>query len=618
MSAQTLLLALAQLIAVFAVGHLVTDLLLHMRRAPAGDRTFGTPERWLLSALGFTMWAVGLMILHLVTGGWLFSNPWAVPAVTAGLLVLWARVAGRRPPKVELKRWVWPALLGCVLVALYALPAIEGGSSLRTGDPPWHLGWTEQLLGGDPAPTGPAPEFARNAYPWGLHAFFATMVRLVPGSDPVVAHEALHLILLLLIPLSAACLARLVNRRAGLAAGVVVSLVGGFGWVRSGGPDFVATPSSARYGADLVVASPNSVYELLPPALPRELGLVLLACAAVLLSDAFARRARRAWTFGGAAMGVVGLVSVPMALSAAGWAAAMLLANRRWRAVPFVVGGALISFGLWALPVAIDYVRFGGFVNVTPRLGVEWALPTALGSWGLLLPLCVAGGILCFLQPPSLRRNLLPYVGASGVLLGLAVARGVFDWGLLGNETLLHQGRFWPPAHLLASALGGIALVNLYGRVSPRWLGAAISAAVIGVGAISTLYASVEMTDIIRDERNGFLYGSADLQEGSFVRSAAARLDPDDVMLVVEGDLLAFYLWQFSGARIADDDAGELGTNPHRIRFRTLADRWHEKELGSGFDFDWVFSTRRGHDPDDVRGTGEFRGARWLFFSTDD
>ena len=62
--------------------------------------------------------------------------------------------------------------------------------------PPWHLGWTEQLLGGDPFPTGPAPEFGRNAYPWGLHATMATMVRLAPGTDPLVAFETLHLVLI--------------------------------------------------------------------------------------------------------------------------------------------------------------------------------------------------------------------------------------------------------------------------------------------------------------------------------------------------------------------------------------------------------------------------------------
>ena len=617
MSLRILLPALAQLIVFFAVGHLIVDLLLRLRRAPSGDRTFGTPERWLLSAFGFTLWAVLMMLLHLVTGGALFATPWVVPIATVGLVLVWLR-AGPRLPRTDPKRWVWPALLGLVLIALYALPAIEGGSSLRTGDPPWHLGWTEQLLGGDPTPTGPAPEFARNAYPWGLHAVLATMVRLIPSSDPLIAHEALQLVLIALIPLGAACLARLVNRRAGLAAACVASLIGGFGWVTSGGPDLVASPSAARYGADLVVASPNSVYELLPPALPRELGLVLLACAAILLSDAFARRAWRAWTFGGAAVGVVGLVSVPMALSAAGWALAMLLANRRWRAVPFVAGGALAAFALWAVPIVSDYVRYGGFVNVTPTLGVEWPLPTALASWGLLLPLCVAGLVLCAMQPSAVRRNLLPYVAASVVLLTIAVARGAFDWGLLGNETLLHQGRFWPPAHLLASALGGIALLQLYGYLSPRWLGAGVSAAVIGVGAISPLYASMEMADIIREEKHGFLYGSADLREGSFLRRAAAQMDPDEVMLVVEGDLLAFYLWQFSGARIADDNAGALESNPHRIRFRTLAERWREKEQGTGFDFDWVFSKRRGHDPSDVRATGTFRGVEWLFFSTHD
>lgn len=618
MSAATLSLALAQLVAIGAAGHAVVALVYRDR-----PRWLGLPERWLLATLGAVLWSVVLMVGHIVSRGNVFSVPVVVPLATAGLVALAVR---RVPP-----RWRRPdgkaiavGICGAaVLVALYALPAIRGGSSLRTGDPPWHLGWTQQVLGGDPLPTGPAPVFARNAYPWGFHAVLGTMTRLVPGSDPVIAHEGLHFAFIAAIPLAAACLARLVNRRAGLAAAGVSALVGGFGWLPSPGPDFVPSPTDARYGADLVVASPNSVFELFPPALPRELGLVLLAAAAVLIAVASRGRALRPPLAAGVAVGTVGLVSVPMLVSASVWAVLMLWASRReWSRGQVLLFGAaaLGTFALWAVPVGIDFVRYGGFVDVSERLGAEWPLPTSLAAWGLLLPLALGGGAFLFSQPAALRRPLLVFAYGCIGLLALSWARGRFGWDVLANQTLLHQGRFWPPAHLVGAALAGIALVAGYGwlRAWGRALAVITAGAILVIGAISPLYASIDLTRTIRAGHDGFLYGSDDFRSGSFLRTAAADLDPDDVTMVVEGDLLGFYLWQFSGARLADDNAGPLEPNPWRIRFKELARRWYEKESGSGFDFDWVFSKRNRYATEGARAIGTFRGERWHYFSSNE
>src|SRR5688500_2793345 len=196
MPVTTVLGALLQVVFVAALGWASSELLLRtvLKKHSAW---LGLPERCLLAVAGFVVLAAALMVAHVITGGAVFGTPFVVPVLGLVLLFL---ARGR----IDLPRGIaWPQLSAfvCLLLVMYLIPALMGGSSLRTGDPPWHLGCTEQLLSGEPVPTGPAPEFSRNAYPWGWHAVLATLVRLAPGSDPLIAHEALHIVLILAVPL---------------------------------------------------------------------------------------------------------------------------------------------------------------------------------------------------------------------------------------------------------------------------------------------------------------------------------------------------------------------------------------------------------------------------------
>ena len=591
MTAGTLLLAVLQLALFVVVGWFAGNALL-ARTWPGRDLEW--PERALAAIAGGVMFAVGCMILHVVSGGAVFATPGVVPGLAAAVIYVTRRQV-LRPPGVR-----WPLLIGFVvlLLALYAAPGILGGSSIRTGDPPWHLGWSEQLLAGEPIPTGPAPEFGRNAYPWGLHAVVATLVRLVPYSTPVIAHEALQLLLLLALPLAAACLARAFDERAGWAGAAAMSLIGGFGWVAAGEPDFVASPRAARYGADLVVASPNSVYESLPPALPRELGLVLLA--AVALALLVSQREGRGAFAAGVTAGVVGLISVPLFVSALLWSVSLGVATRSARWLGRVLLAAVGVFALWAGPVASNFVAHGGFVNITPQLGVEWPLPIALASWGLLLPLAVAGVFL------ARRHRAMVFVGATAALLALAVARGAFEWTLAGNATLLHQGRVWPPMHLLGAALAGAALVALWQRARYGPLAVAL---ILGVGAISPAFASVRLTELIGDQAAGFDYSRAD---HAFVRRVASHLGPDDVLLVEGSDALAFRVFEFSGVKLARYDDARLGSNDLRIRYADLAEAWDRQMTTTGFSADYyLIPAPEGTAPASLE-RGTFGGRDWI------
>ncbi len=633
MSASTLLGALAQVALIFLVGWITGDLIVRLtarRAATTGGSShlatselgwspegLGLPERALLAIAGFLGWCIVLMIGHIVSGGAVFGVAPVAPVLSALLVAaLWRRTSWPR-------RVPWPQVVAAafVLFSLFALPAIDGGSGVRTGDAPWHLGWTEQLLAGEPTPSGPAPNAENNAYPWGFHAVLATLVRLVPGTTPLVAHEALHVLILAAVPLGAACLARRLHPRAGWAGAAAASLVGGFGWLAVQEPAFITSPSEARYGADLVVASPNAMYALLPPAAPREVGLVALAAAATVLVLSQRTEQRRPRFLAGVLTGMVGLISVPLFVTALVWTVAGSLTadrGRRLKNLGDIALPALVVFALWAGPVTALFIQLGGFVNITPKLGVEWPLPTALWSWGLLLPLAAAGLVGAARARHGQGRAMLALAAGSAFTLGLAIARSAFDWDLAGNTTLLHQGRVWPPAHLIATAFAGLGLTTVYdwmARGAPGLARAAVTA-VLGVGAVSPLFASARLAEIIEAGEEGYQYARPEIAAGSFVRRAAESLTPDDVVLVEGSNDLGFLLFQFSGAKLAAYDDSRLRHNDLRIRYRDLAESWDRRMQRGGFEPDYRVEPVTSGAPNEALAVGDFRGATWALLGS--
>lgn len=582
--------ALAMAAATFVAGWVVGDRLLGWVFSRADRTEIGKPERALAALVGVVVLATALMVLHAASAGHVFDNPVVVPVVAGGLVALGIR--DRAWPRSV--PWVRLALVLLILGTLFVLPAIRAGSGLRTGDTPWHLGWTEQLLAGEIIPTGIAPELARNAYPWGFHAVLSTMVRLVPGSDPLVAHEALHILIVAGIPLTAACLARRLDRGAGWAGAGAAALIGGFGWIAAGEPAFVLSPSLARYGADLVVASPNSMYELFPPVLPRELGLVLLGAAGVVMALHTDDSGAPHGILSGVIVGLAGLVSLPMFITGALWIVATAVSvpsGHRLRLLVTMLVSAGAVLGLWALPVVGQYLAYGGFVDITPRLGVEWPVGSALWSWGLLLPLSVWGAVMTLRTPAAARAGtLLSYTAATVLFLALSLGRAEFGWNPAGNATLLHQGRVWPVVHLLAAAFAAVAIRAVWAWLAARsrTLAVASLVALFGVATISPALASIKLTDWIRTYERGYLYNRPDLRAGAFVPDVAGFLSADDVVRVEGSNFLAFLLWQLSGARPATYDDERLDGNDARIRYKDLAERWDQAMEDGGFDADFI------------------------------
>ena len=606
-----------------ALGWIVADVLLRplIARHPVLDDRLGTPERLLVAICSFVLLCVGLMLLHIITGGVVFGVPWVVPVIAVAILI-YGVLRRMRPPRPRPPVALFAA--AAIIGTLYLLPLLVAGTGARTGDTPWHMGWTQQLLAGEPVPTGPAPEFGSNAYPWGWHAVNATLVRAIPGSDVVASHDALQFALVLAIPLAAAALARLVHRRAGWAAAAAASLVGGWGWLSTLEPTFIASPTSARYGADLVVASPNSAYELFAPAFPRELGLVLLAGAGLLVGLGAARSITQPAILGGLILGSVGLVSVPMLFSGIVWTLLALLVvepGGRLRFGVLTLAPAALVFSMWATPVLVDYVRFNGFVDVTPQLGVEWPLPTALGAWGLLLPLAVVGAVVVFrARAVRERRVILWFLLGTTVMLVLARARAALDWDLSGNATVLHQGRVWPVAHLLGSALAGVAIVWIFDRIDRRRpaLSIAFLTLVLLVGSLSMIVAATGFGRVLERHEDGFEFNKDDRGSGSFVRRAASHLGPDDVVDVRGSNELAFMLFSFSGMRIAAYDDPRLDGNDLRIRFSDRAASWDERVAAGGFRPDYEVVPGGSAGDDVAIEEGLFEGETYVLRAVDE
>lgn len=606
--------ALAQVILFAMIGWVLGDLALRSLARKSAAADVGLPERVLISFAAFVAFAVVLMIGNIVSGGAFFGLAGVVPTLAVTVVLVWGRRAER--PRGMRMRFLIPSAV--LLLALWSLPVFASGSAAKTGDIAWHLGWTEQLLGGEPVPEGPAPEeVAENAYPWGFHALMATLVRLVPGTGPATSLVALQLLLLAAIPLAAAILARRLRPDAGWLAAGAVALVGGFGWLMARSAYFETSPGEARSGADLVVASPNGVYGLLPPPLPREVGLALLACAGFLLAVAITE-ARPPWLFAaGLVLGITGTVSVPLFLAGILWFVFATLALERGnhiRALATTLGPALFVFALWAAPVVGAAIAHGGLVNVSPRLGREYPLLTSLGSWGLLLPLSLGG--LAWSLRHRVESPMLWFAVATATFLALAVARGVYDWTLAGNATALHQGRVWPVAHLVAGALAGVCLAwgaEWFRRRSARAAQIAI-ALPLALGSVSPAIASVSLTRAVTDHEGGYVFGREDLASNSFVARAARVLGSDDVVQVLGSRKLAFHIFSFSGARLASYDDPRLEGNDLRIRYAALADDWNDTSAAGGFEPDYVIRPSRAR-PSGLL-VGEYGDRDWVLIKT--
>jgi hypothetical protein len=461
--------------------------------------------RWALAFPALVLLALILMLVHIATGGAVFHSAAAVRlivvVVAAGLLVRALRRWRRAQPsgRADLGTAVACSLL---VVAVWAVPIFLALPLFSGGDVDWHVGWTEQLLNGETTPSSPLTGDVPNYYPWLFHAVLAFATCLTPGG-----HAALGLAPLQLLEVAGAAAAlfgvghTFAGRWCGAAVALLGSATGGFGFLVAGGfevvrPRIEEEGGPTRFLGDLLfVRSYNPSFANLAPPYPRDVALALLIATLFLLARAVASGRARDYVPAGVTLGLVGLTqfdAFAVGLLAAVAIAATAPRGARIGASAALFVPALALFALWAAPLAVSYVRLGGFVDTTLAEPVELPAWAILGSWGIVTPLAAIGlvRVVRARGDPVARVAAASLAAAAVPLVVTALVAASLGGGF---ETLGRQHRYWPLLGLglaLLAGLGAHWLGALLARRS-RGFAAAFAAAALAFALPSPIIAGV-------------------------------------------------------------------------------------------------------------------------------
>ena len=181
------------------------------------------------------------------------------------------------------------------------------------------------------------------------------------------------------------------------------------------------------------------------------------------------------------------------------WAAAVALRARATVAAWAAAAGALVA-GIWLVPLALTYHRFGGFTDITSLPPANPTVAQAAVALGVALPLGIAGLVLGWKNgarhrsaaADPWRLGILVAIPAAACALGVVIGEG---GTFLGTAALLRWLRYVPFLALalavpagLAAERGLAALARLARPAAALALAAGIVAAVA-----STALAAVEL-----------------------------------------------------------------------------------------------------------------------------
>jgi hypothetical protein len=495
--------AVAVALGLMWLGYGLTGLVPAWRREPV--------TRWALAFPAVVFLAFAMMLVQIASRGAFFHNPAAVRVVVAlivaGLVVRWlvgrmwtpgSRFRGRR----DLLLAIGASLL---VTAVWGSPVFRMLPVAVPGDASLHAAWAEQLINGEATPSGSLTGDIPNYYPWLYHGLLALITHLSPGGHTLIGLAPLHLLQVLGMAAALFGIGHLfAGRWAGASVAVLGAATGGWGWTVVGGLDLVTNPR-ANGGADattylgdlLLVRSYNASFANLAPSFPRDVALALLAGALFAMARAARSGLLRDYAIAGVVLGLVGLTqtdSFVVGLLTAPLLAAVAPRGRRLRTAAALLLPALALFAVWAVPLAVSYVRLGGFVDTTivgPIVLPAWAI---FGAWGIVVPFALAGTYRAFrsLGHPVVRVIAASLAAAAIVLTVSILVSGIVDEGF---ETLGRQHRYWP---LLCLPLGILA------GLGAHWLGSllrerssvaawALGACVLGLAFPSPIIASLAL-----------------------------------------------------------------------------------------------------------------------------
>ncbi len=457
----------ASVVAVFllAFGYLIVDAL-------AWRSDLGAVFRLGLAFPAVAGYAFVLMLLHMATGGAVFSSAWLTRGITfavaAGLLAWKAVRLIRGWGRGDRPAGEWRGVV-LILVLTLAGVALWGSRAFRVlpldlgGDTPSNMGLASQLLNGETTPAASITGQIPNFYPWLYHATIALFARLTPGGRAYDALDVMQIIQPAGAIMALFALGWEIARRweTAVAAAVFGGMAGGF---------------RLRFSSDLARRPYNVVMANLSPPYPGDVTVVLLVAFLALATAGLARGRVRILVWAGVVLGLAGLTG------AEAFFVGLLVA------ATLAVVPAIAIYGIWVVPLVVSYLRLGGFVNIT-RIGPVNLGPIGiLAVWGMATPFAAYGFVRWL---PRVTKD----IGVRVVMVLLAAAAAILVLsgalpGALGSAFLAlgRRHRYWPLLELavaLFAALGVTDLISVARRRRPAFgvvASVAIAALVLGFG----------------------------------------------------------------------------------------------------------------------------------------
>lgn len=417
-------------------------------------------------------WVVKIIVLGTAAGLFLFrrrikrrqltadqGSPTASPAIAA---------EDRREP------WTIAGLVAATII-LWCIPLALLLPLDYKGDTALHMGWANQLMNGATTIAGPVTGDIPSYYPWLFHVLVAIVAPFVPGGNPYHALGPVQVLQAVGMTLGLYGLGKALTGKqlTGVAAALFGSLAGGVGFVLLRGLDLVMNPRLAdntegmRYIGDLFFIRPyNLAFNSLAPPFPRDVTFSMTPAFLLLMLLGVSRKNPGLQWAAGVVLGLIWLIHLDSMLVVVPFLAlALLLPGRKGMLglTARVLGAAVATWAIWAVPQAINYFRLDGYMSsakdavVLPFLGI-------LGAWGVITPFAIFGAVKwlpLFKEHTGVRLTAYFLAACSLVVVLSPLVPEYFGRGF---TTLGFQHRYWPFVAMgvaLFAALGATTIGQL-------------------------------------------------------------------------------------------------------------------------------------------------------------
>jgi hypothetical protein len=527
------------------LGYLLIDALL-------GRLQLGFTITWGLAIAGVAAFVTVLMMGHIVTGGAVLSNPLLTRMITAvvalSLLGFKLRHARIRHDDGSFAAREAFLLAGLVILGLvlWCRPIFSELPVGYQGDQQIHMSWSSQLMNGESTPSGRITGEIPNYYPWLFHGFAALLAQFTPGGRALHTLGPMQVLFVAGNILAFYAAGKTLSGRVatGVATAVFGALAGGFGWLVARGPALITNPrnpqASIRYWGDLLQKrSYNLAFHNLVPPFPRDLTYALIAVLVVLLVVGLIRRSTLSLIGAGITLGMIGLtggetfiVGSLIALGVVGFGRGLSLI-RRFCAILLPAAAVYL---VWLAPLAISYVRLGGFGNSAGR-PVSLTPLAVLGAWGIVTPFAIYGGSRWIPRARSNPAALVAFVTLASSLVALLSSSVIPELFGAGFTTLGRAHRYWPLVYFGLALYGGLGAGELVARLGKRGrqpvaaVAASISVAVIaavspwiGSSAAADLPENPMLSSVLRGDPSSVLNELSPSPGGSCVAAVPQEL----------------------------------------------------------------------------------------------